>query len=96
MRILAFVIKYLMLVVVILAIASYINYLRTGQFWLPTVSMSSIKSSLPSFDSVPSAPKMNTLEAPNEAVYKWRVNGEWVYGDTPPAGVDAQRVGGDN
>lgn len=82
-----------MVVVIIFAVAAYVSYLKTGRFWFPTVSIASVKSSLPSFRS---APVMETLEAPEDDVYKWRVNGEWVYGDTPPSGVDAQRVNGDN
>lgn len=76
-----------------MAIASYVSYLRTGQFWMPNFSLASSKLSLPLFKS---APQMQTLEAPKEAVYKWRENGEWVYGDSPPANVDVERVGGDN
>lgn len=92
MRILAFIIKCVVVIVIILAVASYISYLKTGRFWVPTISFSSVKSSLQSFRG---APVMQTLEAPDEDVYKWRVDGEWVYGDSPPEGVDAQRVGGD-
>ncbi len=93
MRVLAFLIKCLMIIMIVFAVASYISYLKTGRFWVPNISFTSIKSSLPSFRS---APVMQTLEAPDEPVYKWQVNGEWVYGDTPPAEVDVQRVGGDN
>jgi len=93
MRIFFFLIKGLVIIAIIFAIASYLSYLRTGYFWLPNISFTSVKSSLP---FIQSEPVMQTLEAPKEDIYKWRENGKWVYGEVPPSGVNAQRVGGDN
>ena len=93
MRIFFFLIKCLVIIAVILAIASYLYYLRTGHFWVPNITYKSVKSSLPFTQS---EPVMQTLEAPKEEIYKWRENGKWVYGEVPPPGVNAQRVGGDN
>ena len=88
-RALGLVIKAVMIVVIIVGIASYISYLQTGRFWIPKFSMASIKSPLP---SIQRAPTMQALEAPQETIYKWRDQGKWVYGQTPPTGVTAQLV----
>ena len=74
-----------------LAIASYIGYLRTGQFWLPAIPYSLSQLSLPALESNTSSTPANStpVEAPTEPTYKWRENGQWHYGDEPPAGAKA-------
>lgn len=86
MRLLAFCFKAILFCAVLIGLASGLNYLRTGYFWIPTID--SVKSGL-------NKPSMQTLPVPKEAIYKWREQGEWVYGDSPPEGVNAQRVSGE-
>jgi len=88
MRIIGWIIKLVLIAAIVLAIASYIAYLRTGKFWVPDLSFGN-NISIPFSDSVP---KMQSLQAPNEPVYKWRERGVWVYGDNPPEGVEAKLI----
>ena len=85
MRFIAFCVKALAFCAVLVGLASGLNYLRTGYFWIPT---------LDSLQSGFNKPKMQSLIAPKETIYKWREHDEWVYGDTPPEGVEAERVSG--
>lgn len=78
--------RFLLICLIIFALASYLSYLRTGQFWLPNISTGVTQLSLPLVDSPPS---MNPVEAPTEPTYKWRKDGQWHYGDEPPEGVKA-------
>ncbi|MBX2849058.1 MAG: hypothetical protein KTR16_12105 [Acidiferrobacterales bacterium] len=87
MRLLSFCIKAVLVVAIVVAVASYLNYLRTGYFWLPSIG---------SFQIGSSTPNMQTLPPPKDTIYKWREGGEWVYGDAPPESVEAQKVTGDN
>lgn len=94
-----------------MAIASYAVYLKTGRFWVPSFSHVVSKLSWPDFKAVKSfgdyfgdnekpvavQPVTIPLAKPSEPTYKWRLNGQWHYGDTPPEGVNAIRlVGADN
>lgn len=90
MQVLTIFLKVIVVVMIIFAVASYSAYLNTGRFWLPNISFSDIKLSMP-FSAKP--PEMQSLEAPNEVVYKWRENGKWLYGKEPPDISKAQRVG---
>lgn len=89
MRLLAVCLKVVIVILIIFAVISYVNYLKTGRFWVPNISFQAVSSPFKSF--VPS-PEMKPLESPKETIYKWREQDEWVYGDTPPAGVDAQLI----
>lgn len=88
--------KSLLIVCLVIAIASYATYLKTGQFWVPSFSTSNIK-----IPSVISSPKMNTLpklselESSNQKTYKWLANGQWHYGEAPPEGVKAVLISDD-
>jgi len=82
-------IKASLMIVVFMAIASYLVYLKTGQFWKP--SWSNINISTPTFFSQ-NVPVMESVTVPSETTYKWRQAGQWHYGEKPPNGVDAIRV----
>lgn len=86
MRFVSFCFKALLFCAVIVGLASFLNYLRTGYFWVPSIL---------SFEPEFSKPTMQALPQPTETIYKWREHGEWVYGDSPPEGVNAQRVSGE-
>ena len=97
------IIKCVMICVLLMAIASYVVYLRTGSFWVPVARVPSI--SLPSFssfsrlfsdDSVSVEPVGETVSLKNINVpsYKWQQKGIWHYGDTPPQGINAIRIDG--
>lgn len=79
------VLKCLAVCGLIYACVAYAAYLRTGQFWIPTVRV-------PAVTGFWNQPEMNSLEAPTTPTWRWRQNGIWHYGDSPPNGVDAQRV----
>ena len=81
--------KTVLICALLLAIASYLGYLRTGQFWLPTIPHSVSQLSLPMPESNTSSTPANgnPVEPPTEPTYKWRENGQWHYGDEPPAGA---------
>jgi len=81
----AYLIKGLLICGIVLAIGLYLIYLKTGQFWVPNLPT----FSLPSFGTTP---KLKSLPKPTEAIYKWRQNGRWVYGEKPPENGSAKRV----
>lgn len=83
-----FLAKTLVVIAVIFSCISFVNYLQTGQFWVPAVSRTA-PSWLPFVDSTPS---LQSLRSPEETIYKWREQGQWVYGPTPPEGVSAELV----
>ena len=81
--------KSVLIVCLVIAIASYATYLKTGKFWLPSFSTSNIK--MPSVNSSPTMsalPKLSEMDSSNLKTYKWLVNGQWYYGEVPPEGVD--------
>ncbi|MEM7358030.1 MAG: hypothetical protein AAF431_02915 [Pseudomonadota bacterium] len=83
--------KALLICGLMLAIASYLGYLRTGQFWIPTFPQTISQLSVPEFDlnTTSATENRKPVEAPTEPTYKWRENGQWHYGDEPPAGAKA-------
>ena len=87
---LKFVFKGLLLCLVIIGVAAYIGYLRTGQFWLPTLKLPQLSMFNPD-----SRIKMSTLQPPAEPTYKWQIQGRWHYGAVPPDGVDAILISAD-
>lgn len=72
------------------AIGSYLVYLKTGRLFVPKLTKPEI--SLPSILDKPAYSDFSSIEAPKVETYKWRENGQWKYGDTPPKNVDAIRV----
>jgi len=86
--------KALIILFLCFAIGRYLVYLKTGRFWMPSFSSSDIKApelSLPQFGK-PSYTDFSTSNTPKSKTYKWRENGQWVYGDTPPEHVNAIRI----
>lgn len=79
------VLKCLAVCVLVFAFIVYAGYLRTGHFWFPAVKA-------PVLSGLWKQPEMNSLEAPTSPTWRWRQNGVWHYGDSPPEGVDAQRL----
>ncbi len=82
-----YLIKGVLICAVILAIGSYLIYLKTGQFWMPSVNVFNI--SLP---QVEKKQRFKPIPKPTQPIYKWRQGGQWVYGETPPKNVSAERV----
>ena len=81
--------KGVIIFVVIMAVISYLAYLRTGVFWVPTVS----NFSLPflRLDSQPSIEGTKvSFDGRKNPTYKWLENGRWHYGDVPPEGVESE------
>lgn len=87
--ILRLLIKASLVIVVFMAIGSYLVYLKTGEFWKP--SWSNINISMPTFFSQ-DTPVMESVTVPSETTYKWRQAGQWHYGEKPPEGVEAIKV----
>lgn len=81
--------KATLMIVIFMAIGSYLVYLKTGKFWKP--SLSNIDISMPEFLKT-KAPVMTPVSGPTETTYKWYKNGQWYYGQVPPKGVDAIRI----
>jgi len=79
------VIKIGVIVIIVAGAFSYLGYLKTGRFWLPTIS----SNSLPNFARQPT---FESLPQPTKPVYKWRENGRWVYGEKPPRDIEAEQV----
>ncbi len=83
--------KSVLIVCLAIAVVSYATYLKTGKFWLPSFSTSNIK--MPSVNSSPTMsalPSLSEMDSSNQKTYKWRVNGQWHYGEAPPEGVEVQ------
>ena len=89
MRIIGLLIKVVLIAALLLAVVSYFVYLNTGKFWVPNLSFVRDNVSIPFSDD---EPKMGTLQAPNEPIYKWREGEVWVYGNKPPEGVNATLI----
>jgi hypothetical protein len=92
-------IKVLIILFVCVAIGSYLVYLKTGRLFIPWIStlnspasFSAPELSLPKLSSEPSYRDFSSNNTPQSQTYKWRENGQWVYGDKPPKGVDATRI----
>jgi len=86
------IIKSILICIIIIAIASYATYLKTGQFWIPSFDLPDLK-----MPKVISSPKMNSLPKLSEMensqkTYKWLDKGKWHYGEAPPKGVDAELI----
>lgn len=85
-------IKAAMILCILLALGSYLSYLKTGKFWVPSFSAPSISmpfSNKPVLDKKPSAVPVTSPSVPS---YKWIENGRWHYGEKPPKGVDAIKL----
>lgn len=78
--------KAIAIVIVALAGISYLAYLRSGNYWLPSVTNPSWPILSRDHESAVETPRIS------QPAYKWLVNGRWVYGDKPPAGVDARAI----
>ena len=76
--------KGTLLCMVLIGVAAYIGYLRTGQYRLPALKLPQLFLPNPVGEI-----NMSAVQAPAEPTYKWRINGRWYYGDVPPQGVDA-------
>jgi hypothetical protein len=63
----------------------YAAYLHTGRLWLPSMN-------LPSVSWFSGTPKLEPVGLPVEPTWRWRENGKWHYGDSPPKGVKAERI----
>jgi TRAP-type C4-dicarboxylate transport system permease small subunit len=87
------VIKAVLICALFMAIGSYLVYLRTGTFWMPSFDLSGLKQSVKmGSPKMSTLPKLNELNESGRPVYKWIQNGRWHYGDTPPEGVKAQII----
>jgi hypothetical protein len=85
-----------MVCIIIFAATSYLTYLRTGVYWLPTLSNLNLPV-MPSFDSLLPSPSTSQgseadFKESKNPTYKWLSNGRWHYGDTPPQGVKAELI----
>ena len=80
-----FILKCLVVCLLGYAVLAVVIYTATGQTWKPSIAW-------PDFDAVLPSPTMSTLEAPDQPTWRWRENGRWHYGDTPPEGVQAERI----
>ena len=85
-----------MITIVVLAVGAlaYLSYATSwfnfAQYWSSVkTSVSIVRSKLP---ENPFVPKLEPLEPISQPAYKWLDRGRWVYGDTPPFGVDAIRI----
>ena len=87
------IIKSILICIIMIAIASYATYLKTGQFWVPSFNLPDLK--MPKVNSSPkmnSLPKLADMENANQKTYKWLDKGKWHYGEAPPKGVDAELI----
>ena len=86
------VIKAVLIVALLLGLASYAVYLKTGRFWVPNWNVQSL--SMPSLSGMfkDQTPSMQPISKPTKATYKWHKDGRWHYGDVPPPGVKAQLI----
>ena len=86
------VIKGVVIVMLLLAIASYAAYLKTGRFWIPEWNVQSL--SMASFSSIfkQQTVSMEPISKPTERTYKWQKDGRWHYGDAPPPNVKAELI----
>lgn len=84
-----FLIKLCVIVAICFAVGSYLVYLKTGCFWMP--SWSNVNISMPAFLGGGDA-TLEPVTSPTEPTYKWWANGQWNYGQTPPEGVNAIRL----
>ena len=86
--------KGVVLVFLCVCVFSYLNYLRTGQFWWPQLSgiQKDVTQRIENATNLGTKPKVQTLSAPTENLYKWREKGKWVYGDKPPKNVKVYSV----
>lgn len=85
-------IKAAMILCIVLALGSYLVYLKTGRFWVPSFSASQLSmpfSDEPILDTKPTGKPVTTPSVPS---YKWIENGRWHYGEKPPKGVDAIKL----
>ena len=84
------VIKAVLIVALLLALASYAVYLKTGRFWIPAWNLQSL--SMPSYSSMfkPQTATMEPISKPTEPTYKWQKDGSWHYGNVPPPDVKAE------
>jgi hypothetical protein len=90
------VVKAVLICALLMALGSYLVYLKTGRFWIPSFAVASlIPSTKHDSPNMSPLPKLNELEKSGLPVYKWIQDGQWHYGDSPPNGVDAQIVSGD-
>lgn len=68
----------------------YFFYLNSGSFPNLSLPLRSNQADVPT-ESIIEA-NFSSLEQPDLPLYKWRLNGRWHYGLTPPSGVDAEQV----
>ena len=87
------VIKAVLICALFMAVGSYLVYLKTGNFWIPSFDLSSVSRSISiGSPKMSILPKLEELQKTGKPVYKWVQNGRWHYGDTPPKGVKSQIV----
>ena len=87
------VVKAVLICALFMAVGSYLVYLKTGKFWIPSFNFSGVTQSIGlGSPNMSTLPQLSELQETGQPVYKWIQNGRWHYGDTPPEGVKAQIV----
>lgn len=85
-------IKAAMILCIVFALGSYLVYLKTGRFWVPSFSTPNISMPFSGKPILDKKPTGTPVTKPNSPSYKWIEGGRWHYGEKPPKGVDAIRL----